>query len=698
MSQQMTSDVSSEPGVVVIRSRGIRRIPSLSAFLGREVVFARRRIRGCVHDAAMAVWGRRPTALPAEALARRAGISAILRLEDGFLRSVGLGLDKVQPLSLVVDDLGIYYDATQPSRLETLVANGPADANMLAAAARALRLVLHHRLSKYNVAPLLSLPRETETRPRVLVVDQTANDMSILLGSCSAKTFEAMLEAARTEHPNAEIWVKMHPDVLCGKKQGNLMPPGADAQVRVIGDDCCPLGLLAQFDHVYVATSQLGFEALMLGKPVTVFGQPWYAGWGLTDDRHEDMDRLRARRPGPRTLEQLFAAAYLQYARYICPATGTAGTIFDVIDWLGRNKAINDESRGTNVCVGMSLWKRSAVKPFLTAPSSRVRFVRRLDARRLASLPKDSRIVLWGNRFPELARQAEALGLQVARIEDGFVRSVGLGSDLYAPLSLALDGPGIYYDPFSRSRLERLLTDVVLDDEQRQRVVALRESLLRNKISKYNVGKPFRLEPSSRGRKVILVPGQVEDDASVLKGSPVVRSNLDLLLAVRRENSHAWIVYKPHPDVAAGNRRGSVSSQDLLRLADQVANDASIADCIAAADEVHTMTSLAGFEALLCGKVVHCHGGPFYAGWGLTVDHFALPHRERRLSLDELVYATLCLYPRYRLPGVDGFCAVEDVVRHLAASRSSSASRPGSTWIGRQWRKARQFIRVVRTL
>ncbi|MBY4895858.1 capsular polysaccharide biosynthesis protein [Cupriavidus sp. AU9028] len=685
------------PGPILVCSRGIRRIRNLPSFLGRDVVFVRHQAEGGAGAAAVAVWGKRATALPAEAFARRAGIAVILRLEDGFLRSIGLGVERAQPLSLVVDDLGIYYDASQPSRLEVLIAEGTMDAELMAAACRAMDLVKQHRLSKYNKAPLLTLAPRSGKR-RVLVIDQTAEDMSILLGGCDASTFGNMLDAARTEHPDAEIWIKTHPDVISGKKKGNLTTQAQDARVHLLAQDGCPLGLLGQFDHIYVATSQLGFEALMLGKPVTVFGKPWYAGWGLTDDRHADMESLRARRPSPRRLEELFAAAYLQYARYIHPATGAPGSLFELIDWLARNKAINDESRGTHVCVGMSLWKRSVIKPFLGTPSSRLRFVRRLDGHQLAMLPKDTRIVLWGNRFPELARQAAVLGIPVLRVEDGFVRSIGLGSNLHAPLSLAIDGPGIYYDPFSGSRLERLLTEVELDDAQQQRALLLRETLLRNRISKYNVGRAFRPARASAGRKIILVPGQVEDDASVLAGSPVVSSNLELLRVTRSANPAAWIIYKPHPDVVSGNRRGAVLPEDIRELADEVAEEANIGDCIAAADEVHTMTSLTGFEALLHGKVVHCHGGPFYAGWGLTVDHFALPHRQRRLSLDQLVYAALCLYPRYRLPGVDGFCSVEDVVQHLASIRPGSTSRLESTWFAKQLRKARQLIRVVATV
>src|ERR1022692_4812116 len=58
------------------------------------------------------------------------GISSevrVLRLEDGFLRSVGLGADLIRPLSWVVDGRGIYYDATKPSDLEVFFATSTFD-------------------------------------------------------------------------------------------------------------------------------------------------------------------------------------------------------------------------------------------------------------------------------------------------------------------------------------------------------------------------------------------------------------------------------------------------------------------------------------------------------------------------------------------------------------------------------------------
>ena len=687
--------------MIGVCSAGIWRLPHLASFLGEEV--SKLGLLGTTSPAqvqSIAGWGRRPSTARARALAARHNLPFIA-LEDGFLRSVGLGVDGAAPLSLVVDDLGIYYDATEPSRLEALIANLAPNSAMQADARRALALIRRHKLSKYNQAPERALPPPAAPfTARVLVIDQTVGDVSVRLGGADHARFAAMLDAALVDNPAAEIWVKTHPDVLTGKKRGYL--PAAelarhpDARVRVLADDVSPLGLLAQMDKVYVVTSQMGFEALMLEKPVVCFGQPWYAGWGLSDDRHPGMDALRARRPVARTLEELFEAAYLHYARYVDPASGKAGSIFDVIDWLVRNKAANDAGRGTLYCVGMSLWKRAIVRPFLSGPSTRVRFVR--SARALAGmrLAPDARIVMWGvKEEAQLRAFAAARGLPLWRMEDGFLRSVGLGSDLFRPVSLVLDTSGMYYDPASSSALERILATRQLDAEELARAARFRAAYVSMRLSKYNLSStPLAID--SRGRRVLLVPGQVEDDASIMRGSPIVRSNLELLQAVRAANPDACILYKAHPDVVAGNRRGAVPAADLARLADGCVNDANIIDCILAADEVHTMTSLSGFEALLHGRVVHCYGGPFYAGWGLTVDHFALPARGRRVTLDALVHAVMLDYPRYVLPDAPGIASAEQVMHYMARQTAETGARIRTGWIARKLRKGRALAELLR--
>lgn len=107
------------------------------------------------------------------------------------------------------------------------------------------------------------------------------------------------------------------------------------------------------------------------------------------------------------------------------------------------------------------------------------------------------------------------------------------------------------------------------------------------------------------------------------------------------------------------------------------------------------MTSLSGFEALLHGRTVHCYGGPFYAGWGLTVDHMPLPQRGRRLGLDTLVWAAMLAYPRYVLPGVQGLASAEQVLQHLVAQSASGGRAIDAGWLARKRRKARALADLL---
>src|SRR5690606_17373851 len=244
-------------------------------------------------------------------------------------------------------------------------------------------------------------------------------------------------------------------------------------------------------------------------------------------------------------------------------------------------------------------------------------------------------------------RQAKLpANVKVIRAEDGFLRSAGLGADLSPPLSWSFDDIGVHYDPSRPSRLETLLATTVFDEDLLARANALRRRIVAAGITKYNLrGAPW-LPPRTKAR-IILVPGQVEDDASILLGAADIKTNLHLVQAVRADNPEAWIVYKPHPDIAARLRRNGMNDMEIAHHCNEVLLDASMADVLAGVDEVHTLTSLTGFEALIRGKQVTCYGRPFYAGWGLTRDIHPLPRRKRSLRLDELVAASLILYPAY---------------------------------------------------
>ena len=278
-----------------------------------------------------------------------------------------------------------------------------------------------------------------------------------------------------------------------------------------------------------------------------------------------------------------------------------------------------------------------------------------------ASLHGVQTLLLWGMAPVPAGLPA---GAAVWRMEDGFLRSVGLGAELVRPLSWVVDREGMYYNATAPSQLETLLSSTVFTAELLARAAALRKRVVAARLTKYNVGASA-WQRTAGGRRVVLVPGQVESDASLAYGAPGIRSNLALLQAARAACPDAWLIYKPHPDVAAGLRRVGAGEDEAAHWCDEILVDVDMASLLDQVDAVHCLTSLAGFEALLRGKAVTCHGQPFYAGWGLTTDTVPIARRTRRLSLDELVAGALLLYPMYL--GQRGPVSAEAALDDLAA-------------------------------
>jgi capsular polysaccharide export protein len=376
----------------------------------------------------------------------------------------------------------------------------------------------------------------------------------------------------------------------------------------------------------------MGFEALLWHRPVRTFGMPFYAGWGLTDDAlAAPVRRVEATRP---SLDDLVHAALIEYPRYRDPETGRRCEVEAVADWLALQRRMQCRFPEEVHALDFSRWKKPIVRAFFGG--SRVRFVACES-----DVPVGATLAVWGRRAVDATQPRE-----VVRLEDGFLRSVGLGAALVQPLSWVMDRRGLYYDPTAPSDLEHLLEHATFTPALRERARALRERIVEARLTKYNVGSASWRRPSGQ-RRVILVPGQVESDASIACGTHEVRTNLGLLMAVRRAEPDAYIVYKPHPDVVARLRAAGTGEADAASWCDEVVTDGAMGDLLTEVDEVHLMTSLTGFEALLRGKRVVAHGLPFYAGWGLTDDRCHTARRNRRLTLDELVAGVLVLYPTY---------------------------------------------------
>jgi len=248
------------------------------------------------------------------------------------------------------------------------------------------------------------------------------------------------------------------------------------------------------------------------------------------------------------------------------------------------------------------------------------------------------------------------------------------------------------------SGLERRLTEAAFPPEMLARAAALRARIVAAGVTKYNLrGAPPPLLPSP-GRSRILVPGQVEDDASVRLGAAEIRTNLALLAAVRAAHPGAFIAYRPHPDVGTGYRRGHVPRRLALRHADAVVEGGDIHALFAQVDAVHVLTSLAGFEALLRGRPVTTWGRPFFAGWGLTTDMRPPPRRGRALTLDALVAAALIAYPRYTDPLTGQRCEVEQVLDLLERPADWPELSPARRLYLRWWRAQGRALGLARRL
>ncbi len=579
----------------------------------------------------------------------------VVRIEDAFLRSVRTGREGGgPPIGLLIDEMGVHFDSSCPSRIEHILATAPLDDGAILSRSRdgMARLKAAH-LSKYNqFDPALPVPEPGY----VLVLDQTQGDASITHGGATASTFREMLVFAQEEHPGARVVIKSHPETTAGTRPGHYNEGHAHGHISLLTDPVSPWTLLDGAIAVYTVSSQLGFEAIMAGHRPRVFGQPFYSGWGLTVDENPV-----ARRERRLTRAQLFAAAMILAPTWYDPCRDRLCSFEEAVDQLEAEVRAFRDDRAGHVATGMRLWKRAHLQK---AFGREKRLVFEDDPGRATARAKaEGRgLLVWAGQETETLRTL-AQGLPIRHVEDGFLRSRGLGADLVPPLSLVADRSGIYYDPSGTSDLEQLILDGPPPggEARAERLVA---RLVRAGITKYNLDAEA-LPDLPDGRR-ILVPGQVEDDASIRLGAGREHTNLALLERVRAENPQAVLIYKPHPDVEAGLRKGAVAGAEVLKHADIIVRGASPAALIEHTDEVWTITSALGFEALLRGKPVTCLGMPFYAGWGLTRDLFPEPaRRTARPTLAALAHAALIAYPRYVDP-VSGLpCPAEVIVRRL---------------------------------
>eukprot|EP00913_Durusdinium_trenchii_P026876 g25211.t1 len=309
----------------------------------------------------------------------------------------------------------------------------------------------------------------------------------------------------------------------------------------------------------------------------------------------------------------------------------------------------------------MRRWKRAMLEAYF--PNARFQFLPlyvqdaqfNREWRSRISRADNPAILVWGmNASSKIAEFAESQHIPLVFMEDGFIRSLVGSASNALPLSLTVDSRRPYFDARGPSDLECLLNSYPFEANPELIARARKgiELLLTSRLSKYNspqAAVPAHRQLSNDGRRVLVI-GQVEDDASIRYGCHQKVTNNDLVRLAADENPGSSIIYKPHPDVLMGVRRRGSDPDEVAHLAEVVRHPVPLPHLLDDIDHVYTITSLAGFEALLRGLPVTVVGSPFYSGWGLTDDRQENSRRGRKLTIEELFAAAYLLYPRYFNP------------------------------------------------
>ena len=267
----------------------------------------------------------------------------LLIAEDGFIRSINNFVNKTIPskyrnsISFTFSNLPHFF-ADEITTLEYMLNNEKLklDNKQIERAKYLIDKIIKNKISKYNHQPIYK-PEIGKNKNKVLVIDQSYGDMSISYGWANEYTFKNMLEVAIKENYNADIIIKTHPDALvknserakCYYSLDDLEIYERRENIYLMSEEINPISLLEIVDKVYVCTSQLGFEALMMGKEVHTFGMPFYAGYGLTIDYQKC-----ERRKNNRTLEEIFYITYINYSYYVNPEKEERCEIEEAIDYL----------------------------------------------------------------------------------------------------------------------------------------------------------------------------------------------------------------------------------------------------------------------------------------------------------------------------------------------------------------------------
>ncbi len=581
-------------------------------------------------------------------------------IEDGFVHSFGIKKKKI-PFSICYDNRGIYYDCDSDNDFKKYVIEKLSKKN-ISRAKKIIELWKKYSISKYNFPSFLEPP----SFPYILLIDQTFGDLSINYGDADENSFKQMFEFAVNNWPEHKIIIKSHPDVINHKKKGCIDISKYSKEKIIILGDIGQINRLIEFSSaVCVVTSQVGFEALIYGKDVHVFGKPFYSGLGLTIDHNINNKQVNNKI----TLEQLVFSSLVKYQICLDPRTKKECEVEEIMQYIHYLRKTSKFFPKNLEAINLTPWKARQINRFVyPVTGKKVKFLKRFKS-------KMKNIIVWGKntRTEGYIKQVD----DFISVEDGFIRSVGLGGDLYPPLSLIFDKKGIHYDASKVSDLEDLLQNSNVNHDEIIRARRIIDLIIKLKISKYNLKfrKEIKFSENVKNKEIIGILGQVESDNSIIYGVPdntIAKTNFALVEQVRKDYPDSYIIYKPHPDTEAGLRAKGTADEFINLNADLIAYKTSLDDLFNKVDRIAVFTSLGGFEALIRGISVTTYGFPFYAGWGLTEDklnnNIWTKRRTKKLTIEELTFITLVEYPLYSSVKFNCLTEIENIFEEILQS------------------------------
>lgn len=269
-------------------------------------------------------------------------------------------------------------------------------------------------------------------------------------------------------------------------------------------------------------------------------------------------------------------------------------------------------------------------------------------------------IYVWSYFEPFwLVSYCKNVGIDFYRVEDGFMRSIGLGASRVNPRSLIFDNSGyLFFDAIRDSALHKIIRGADFSDSLFSSD-NLKEKFIEANVSKYNLKNNTReLIPND----CILVIGQNERDLSILKSGSIFSTNESLLRHVMKIRDGQKIIYKSHPDVL-NNPSLRTSFPENISGVQVVHNLGILLRNAHKVREVHTISSLLGFEFMLRNVSVYCYSRTWYSGWGLSHDCYHSNDENLGIGIDELFISAYILYPIYYAQDYNQMCFEESLNR-----------------------------------